>query len=362
MTGPASANASAAASTSLAPASVVVLRFSSAGDVLLTSPALEALKTAWPSTRVRFVVKPAFADLVRHNPHVDEIVEMREGESARALARRIAAGEGGAAAVLDLHSGTRSRGVRFWLPRRGPRVVWTKRPLTDAVLVRLRVRPYRAAMTIADRYHAAVERLVGRALPKGSFRLWVSEADRAAAGQALTAAGVDATRPILGMSPGANWFTKRWPADRYADIARRAAERGMQVIATGSAGEAAILDEVRASAPHVIPLAGRLTLGQLGGVIERCAAFVANDSGPMHMARALGVPTLAFFGSTDPKQFDFTGHALRFAAVECSPCSFYGLSRCPKGHFRCLLDLDAASSWSALEPLLTRPRPPFPRG
>src|SRR2546430_12033461 len=81
-------------------------------------------------------------------------------------------------------------------------------------------------------------------------------------------------------------------------------------------------------------------------------AFVANDSGPMHMARALGVPTLAIFGSTDPAMFDFAGHAMLFAGVECAPCSFFGRSRCPRGHFRCMLDLSEERAWEALAPLL----------
>ena len=80
--------------------------------------------------------------------------------------------------------------------------------------------------------------------------------------------------------------------------------------------------------------------------------FVANDSGPMHLARALGVPTLALFGSTDPGMFDFTGHHVLFAGVPCSPCSFFGRRRCPRGHFRCMLDLDVDCAWAALEPLL----------
>jgi ADP-heptose:LPS heptosyltransferase len=79
----------------------------------------------------------------------------------------------------------------------------------------------------------------------------------------------------------------------------------------------------------------------------------------MHMARGLGVPTLAFFGSTDPGMFDFSGHHALFAGVECSPCSFYGRSSCPKGHFRCMLDLDEERGWRALQPLLSGGRRPF---
>ncbi|TMA08905.1 MAG: glycosyltransferase family 9 protein, partial [Deltaproteobacteria bacterium] len=97
----------------------------------------------------------------------------------------------------------------------------------------------------------------------------------------------------------------------------------------------------------------------LGGFIARCAAFASNDSGPMHMARALGVPTLAFFGSTDPSMFDFRGHEMLFAGVACAPCSFFGRRRCPRGHFRCMLDLTEDRAWGALEPLLSAGRRPL---
>ena len=115
---------------------------------------------------------------------------------------------------------------------------------------------------------------------------------------------------------------------------------------------------IRRCAPGAVDLCGRLDLSALGGFIERCGAFVANDSGPMHMARALGVPTLALFGSTDPGMFEFDGHAALFAGVGCSPCSFYGRRRCPRGHFHCMLDLDVDRAWRALVPLLRVGRRP----
>jgi len=76
----------------------------------------------------------------------------------------------------------------------------------------------------------------------------------------------------------------------------------------------------------------------------------------MHMARALNVPTLAIFGSTDPAQFDFTGHSLLYKPIECSPCSSHGRTHCPKKHFRCMSELDVQSAWLALQPLLNARR------
>ena len=335
---------------------VLVLRFSAVGDVVLTAPAIDALRAAWPDARIVYAVKERLAHLVAHNPNVDEVIALRDGEGPLAYARRLRAAH--PTAVLDLHGKIRSRILRALLP--GVRkVMWHKRDFRDTLPVKLALRPYHASMLFADRYHAAVEELVGRTLPKGKLQYFPGPGDRAAADQALRAAGLDPARPLLGLSPGANWATKRWPVERFAGLARRALARGMQVAVQGSAAEAPFGSEVARLAPGTADLCGKLDLPALGGFISGCSAFVANDSGPMHIARALGVPTVAFFGSTDPRMFDFRGHEMLFAGVPCAPCSFFGRRRCPRGHFRCMLDLDEERAWGALEPLLSAGRLPL---
>jgi lipopolysaccharide heptosyltransferase II len=184
------------------------------------------------------------------------------------------------------------------------------------------------------------------------LRYFLGPSDRDAADGVLRAHGLHPGQPLVGISPGANWETKRWPAERFAGLARRALAAGLQVAVQGSLAEAKLGQLVVRAAPGAVDLTGKLDLPALGGFISRCTAFVANDSGPMHMARALGVPTLALFGSTDPAMFDFAGHAMLFAGVECAPCSFFGRSRCPRGHFRCMLDLTEDLAWDSLAPLL----------
>jgi lipopolysaccharide heptosyltransferase II len=341
------------------PRSVAVLRFSSAGDLVLTAPALEALRTTWPEARIVLVTHAAFAPLMHANPHVDEIVALGRGEPFWPLRRRLR--DMGVDAVLDLHGKARGLLLRYGLGARR-RAAWEKRSLQQTLAVRLAGARYRAQKHIAARYHEAVERLVGERLPRRPFRYHLRPEDRAAARSVLQAAGVDLARPLVGMSPGAMWQTKRWPPDRFGALAAWALGQGAQVVLSGSASEAAVTGAVRVVAPGAVDLAGKVSLAELGGLVDACSAFVANDSGPMHVARGLGVPTLAFFGSTDPGQFDFSGHALLFAGVACSPCSFHGLPECPRGHMRCLLDLDTGSAQGALSALLTRGRVPYVMG
>src|SRR6266403_2591478 len=276
---------------------VLVLRFSAVGDVVLTGPAIHALRIAWPDARIVYAVKQRLSHLVEHNPNVDDVIALRDGEGLFSYARRLRATR--PSVVLDLHGKIRSRILRALMPS-VPKVVWHKRDLRDTLPVKLALRPYRASMLFAHRYHAAVERMVGRAL-----------------------------------------------------------DRGIQVAVQGSAEEADLGRTIARLAPGAVDLSAKLDLRGLGGFIARSAAFAANDSGPMHMARALGVPTLAFFGSTDPTMFDFRGHEVLFAGIPCAPCSFFGRRRCPRGHFRCMLDLTEERAWGALSPLLSAGRLPL---
>lgn len=326
--------------------SLLVLRFSSVGDVVLTSGAMTALAKANPDARIVYATKNAFVDLMRHHPAVHDVVGLAPKESAASLLGRLAA-FGPFDGVIDLHGKLRSRYISLRTSARR-KVVWEKRSLADTLLVPMRLKKYSAAMTIAARYHGAVESFAGASLPRERLTYVVGEAAMASAREKLGLVG-----DYIVMSPGALWATKQWPTDRFGELAARA---DLQVVLTGSANEAELSAAVRARAPSAIDMCGKLSLAELGGVLAGARAVVANDSGPMHMARALGVPTLAFFGSTDPRQFRFDGHKLAYVGVSCSPCSLHGLAACPKGHFRCMLDSSVDAAADMLRALLAGPR------
>ena len=353
------------------PDAVVILRFSALGDVLLTTPALQALRAAWPRARILYCIKERLAPALAREPAIDELVPLAQGEGPLSLSRRLRGKLAGRRVVLlDLHGKIRSKLIRACLPRGWRRVVWVKRDARDTLPVKLALRPYHAQMLFADRYHAAVEEAVGRKLPRGELRAIAGAEDISRARQLLVQQGIDSgannpagARPLIGMSPGANWATKRWPAGRYGELARRALERGWDVVVQGSREEMPLAAEVCAMAREVrgadgklasaIDLAGRLDLPALTGLVSLCSAFVANDSGPMHLARALKIPTLAFFGSTDPEMFEWGGHRVLFRGdLSCAPCSFFGRRRCPRGHFRCMLELPPGDAFAALEQLV----------
>lgn len=334
---------------------VLVLRFSAVGDVLLTTPALDALRTAWPDARIVFGTKEFIGDMIRHHPAVDEVVGLQKGEGVRDYTRRLKAT--GFTMCLDLHDKLRSRMIHLLTPTR-PMVRWSNRSGLDNLSIAMGLRGYEAPAPTADLFHRAVQKLVGRELPRGRMRYYPGPGDVEHAKGLLVSAGVDLARPLIGLAAGANWATKRWPPEYFRELAGRITESGYQLALNGGPGERELSRSIGDGRPDIFDFTGT-TLAEMGGIIQHCTAFVANDSGPMHMARASGVPTLAIFGSTDPGMFEYEGHGLAYLDdLECSPCSFYGRKSCPKQHFRCMLDLTPDRMWQSLQPLLDgKPRP-----
>lgn len=341
------------------PQRVLILRFGAAGDVLLTTPAVHTLAEAWPDTEILWATKRAFVPLIAHNPHVDEVVALDDGESLGAFIERLRARQ--VEVVIDLHDKMRSRAVRQALKART--YVWEKRDPKwsglNQLAVRLSLRTYEAGTAIATRMHHTIERAVGRDLAPGDLRVFVGEDDQARADALLAEHGLNQTEPFVGMSVGANWETKRWPIEYFAELAARAREAGTRILLTGSESERPLAQRVCARVSDTVDLVGQTDLGVLAGVIGRCRAFVANDSAPLHVARGLGVPTLMIFGSTDPHIIEPEGHEVLHAQLPCSPCHFYGRNFCPRFHFRCMRDLRPADAWPRLQHLLEVPRRPF---
>jgi len=319
-----------------APESVLVVRASSIGDVVLTEPVVAALRETLPGARIGFVVAERYVDLVRGNSSISTLHLVR-GNSANGL-RALAAEVRSASyeVVVDLHRNMRS----VFLSRvSGARVVtaYRKRSLADTVRVRFLRRPFRARRLLVERYLEALAPLGVASEAYRAPRYHPAPDDRERAEGRLRALGLEG-RGYAVVAPGAKWATKRWPADRFASVAARVeGELGLPVILLGSHSERGICREVAGGGRRAERvLAGEASLGESAAIISLAALFIGNDSGPTHIAAAGGVPTVAIFGPTDPGQFSFGDVGLVYADLPCSACSFFGTHACRLRHWRCM--------------------------
>lgn len=324
----------------------LIIRFSSVGDIILTTPLVRNLRRAFPECRIDFLVKSAYADLLHGNPHVSRVIAFDGNEGVGGLRRlRKEIRDEGYDLILDLHDSLRSRYV--CAGQSGVRR-YRKRKLARAVLVRWQRDVYRlfgGSPGVIERYLETVRHL-GVSDDGEGPELFPSPGDVAAAGALLH----DAPAGWVGVSPSARHETKVWPPERFASAASALArDRGFGVVLLGGPDDiercGVVEARIRADAPGmpVANAAGKLTLLQSAALLDRCAVVLANDSGLMHVASARKRPLVAVFGST-VRQFGFAPYGRRSVVVErpevlCRPCTGIGRARCPEGHFRCMLDI-----------------------
>lgn len=319
---------------------ILLIRFSSIGDVILTTPLVRALRATHPDAIVHFATRRACAPLLEGNPNIDRVLTLPEDDDGglRALARTIRAERYDH--VLDLHGTLRARLLRLLVPAprwRGYR----KHTLRRWALTRLKQNWFGEVVPVAERYFDAAAAL-GVRPDGGPPEVFPSAGARAAAAAALREAGLGEGEAYVAIAPGAQHATKRWPESSWAELARRMAEAGLRVVVVGGredveAGEGIV------AASGAVSVAGALDLPGSAAVLEGARALASGDTGVMHLATAVGTPVVALFGPT-VREFGFFPYSGRATVLEsdlpCRPCSTHGGRACPLGHHACMRGIE----------------------
>jgi heptosyltransferase-2 len=325
------------------------------GDAVMMMPALQAVREIFPQSKITVLAKPWVVPLFENHPAVDEIIALQAEHkfsmdlpATLSLVWRIRKGRfdlailfqnAFRAAFLTFLGGVRWR-VGYATDGRG--FLLTHRVSRNGQLLQLHQTEYYLWLLRSMKWETKAEDPVLRVAP----------ADKARAADLLSKHGVQPADLVMGIGPGAIFgAAKRWPPERFAAIADRMVERwGGNVIVMGSRREGHICESlIRAMRNPALNFCGRTSLGEAMALVERCRAFVTNDSGLMHVAAALGVPTVAIFGATNALATGPRGPKTRVVQrpTDCAPC----LKRnCPTDH-RCMLSIQPAEVWEQLESL-----------
>jgi lipopolysaccharide heptosyltransferase II len=317
---------------------ILVIRLSSLGDILLTTPVLRVLREYCPAAQLDFLTKAAYQDVLRTNPCVDRLLLLEPQQSLREMLRRLR--QTHYDIVVDLHRTLRSRLLYHGLLAKR-KLAYTKRTIRRALLVHLGWNTLRAMTPVPELYMAPL-RCLGMTAPLPPLEMHLTaesqEAMQAYLQQVLHESRM---RPLLAVAPGAHWSTKRWPVERFAAVAQTLA-RSQQaaVVVLGSAEDRQLAQQLcqQLSVP-VLDSTGKLSLMHTAALLQQCHLLLSNDSGLMHMAAALRVPVVTIFGPTVQEFGFYPFHATAqvvSAAIACRPCSTKGSTRCPRGHHQCM--------------------------
>jgi heptosyltransferase-2 len=333
------------------------------GDVVLISPAVRALREHFPDARLAILGKRWVLEALSGNPFFDDLIEYdRQGRHAGLAGRLRLAAElrrGGRIDLAILFQKAFDAAAIAWMSGARQRVGYAtdgrRALLTEAL-------PLPPAGTHHAEIFLALARAVGCPVRDARPFFHLSARDRDDAQAVLRRAGLAGARPLAALHAGASKPARAWHLERFAELGRRLNARlGARLILLGGPDEPRRMERLAAGLPSgsfLIPDPSS-GLRASAAILERCHLFVGNDSGPMHLAAALDVPTLGIFGPGHPRT---TGPVARGANVvtvgrdyPCSPCRqdfFRECSPAPSGKPFCLEEVDIGTVEQAATELL----------
>ncbi len=350
----------AASSTGINPRRILVRGVNWLGDAVMSTPALLRLREKFAGARIVLLTPEKLRDLWLKHPAMDEIIASEASETVFAVAKKLRAGRFDAALVLPNSPRSAIEVFLAGIPNRiGHSRPWRNfflthaiAPRTDAVMMKKRSvaeiqhlisglsnsspRPPKTAHQMFEYLHLTTALgAIPQPLPP---QLFVAPEEVESARQKFGLENI--SHPIFGLNPGAEYGpAKRWPPERFVAAARQIQRQtDCRWLIFGGSGDrdiaARIESEIQNTKFKVENLAGKTSLRELMALLRLCRVLLTNDSGPMHLAAALGVPVVAIFGSTSPELTGPISNESKIlkSDVPCSPCF---LRECPID-FRCM--------------------------
>ena len=337
---------------------VLLLQTSFLGDTVLTLPLIDELKSRFPIKKLTLLCQPSSRELLQDHPAIDEIIVDDKKNADRGLpglrAKARLLNSKGFTLALSPHKSIRSALVLF-LARIPCRVgfrqsqgwfLFHHRVNRDA-----RRHDVERNLSILGAFGVKIEDC------QRQVELPVSANVQDEVNQKLIALGVPQHRLVIGVNPGSVWPTKRWSAAGFAELIQLLMKSTAgTILLFGGPEDRTVVEEVQSrSGGAAINLVNQLSLRELPAAISRCGLFITNDSGPMHIAVARRVPTVAIFCATTPQLgfFPYTNNAIVLGKdLPCRPCGTHGGRRCPLGRADCIEQIEAKTVFRAAEKLL----------
>ena len=317
---------------------VLIIRFSSIGDIVLTTPVIRCIKQQIPGVEVHFAVKKSFFPVVEANPYIDKI-HLLEGDLGNLIKRLKAENFD---YIVDLHQNLRSWRIRLSACWRTPSRGFPKLNIQKWFLTKLKI-DIMPDVHIVDRYFRAAEKLGVKNDGKGLdyFIPAKDEYDPELLPENFR-------RGYTGFVIGAKHATKRLPEHKIISICTKL---NSPVILLGGPEDSPAADRIASACPLVLSMCGKVSLNQSASLVKQADIILTHDTGLMHIAAAFRKKIISIWGNTVPKigMYPYMpgdeekSKIVGVPGLKCRPCSKLGYDRCPKGHFKCMEEIDESA-------------------
>ena len=336
---------------------ILLTRLKFIGDIVLTTPLIHTLRDAFPNAYIAYLGEKNGVSLLEHNPYLDEIFSIDLGKNAALQQLKLfyQLNRKRFDLVVDLFCNPRSALLSYA----------TQAPVRVGGDLPGRGKLYTVQIRDDGRPKSAVEfhyqSLKGAGIEPKYYlpEIFLTEDEKRESKRYLEWQGIDFSRPLIALHPGGTWPAKLWPAERFADLADLlTAKAHAQIILTRGARDEETAKMVESAVVGGVLTLPVLPLRQLAAILSLCSAYVANDSGPMHIAAAVGTPTIGLFGPGEeniwfPYTPAFPGGAAKNLPlrkdVSCHPCHLNVCNRKGEEYMECMKLLTVSEVFNAVK-------------
>jgi ADP-heptose:LPS heptosyltransferase len=309
---------------------VLIIRFSSIGDIVLTTPLIRCIKNQLSGVEVHFVTKQVFSPLLANNPYVDKL-HLFKKDVPEVYSQLKAENFD---LVIDLHKNLRSLRLKRMLKVRS--VSFNKINIQKFFAVRFKMRGILPKVHIVERYMKTVQSL-GINNDGAGLDCFISPADEAAVSSFVKEIG-----PFIALVVGGSYYTKKIPVNKLREIIKNAS---LPVVLMGGPEDEKIASQLCSEFKDLINACGKYSIMQSAALIKQASWVITSDTGLMHIASAFNKRIVSVWGNTipefgmDPYMPHPENKVLEINDLPCRPCSKLGYDQCPLGHFKCMNEI-----------------------
>lgn len=304
---------------------ILIIRLSSLGDILLTTPFIRSIKNQFPGIEIDFVLREQYSDILKLNPYLNKVFSFSriKNDNFEKLKEIYNSKYN---LVIDLQNNLRSKKIVSEVKTQY--VSFSKNSWKKFLLVNFKINNLKDAPQIPVRY---AQTITGLKLDEKGLDLFTDKSPSAELNQ---------KENLIGFCPGARHFTKRWLKEYFIELGKKLTANGYTIVLFGGKIDKEICAELANEIRGAINLFNSDDVLQTSADMKLCKVIICNDSGLMHVASSVGTKVVTIFGSS-VKEFGFTPYNCTNLILEnnlltCRPCSHIGRSSCPKKHFDCM--------------------------
>ena len=312
---------------------ILVIRFSSIGDIVLTTPVIRCLKQQLRDTEIHYVTKEIFSPILNGNPYLDKLIAFKKDISEIYEVLQSEKYD----VVIDLHKNLRSLRLKQKLSTKN--YSFEKLNVQKFLAVNFKMINALPAEHIVERYLETIEPLG----VKNDFMGLDYFLDKKERVDVANLFFNGRETKYLALVVGGSYYTKKIPLNKLREICRTST---LPVLLLGGKEDALLAEELQKDFPLLINTCGKFSINQSASLIEQAEWVITSDTGLMHIASAFNKKIISVWGNTIP-EFGMGPYLpndqnkiMEVKGLSCRPCSKLGYNKCPKGHFKCMNELD----------------------